>query len=253
MGPDPFNSMLLKQNMETPVPPTLEAFDLDENILARVPKLWFDEDQVIKHFLACTPTFFVFVIFMYHLPLITIATVALGWLFALVPFFIAHYILGWCETKLRSWASEDFRKAQAYRTASTVYLVKKREFEVWLRRQHEAYWRSLSGTAFEIELGKLFSMMGYNVSLTPRTGDGGVDLCLRKDGKLTVVQCKAHKKRIPIGVARELSASMVDFQANSAIIACFEGVTQPVAEYIKNKPITVLKLSEIVDLQKQYG
>jgi len=95
--------------------------------------------------------------------------------------------------------------------------------------------------------------MGYNVNFTPRTGDGGVDLFLRKDGKLTVVQCKAHNKRIPIGVARELSASMKDFQADNAIIACFEGVTQPVSEYIKNKPITVLKLGDIVELQRQHG
>ena len=39
---------------------------------------------------------------------------------------------------------------------------------------------------------------------------------------LTVIQCKAHAKRIPTNVIRELSAAMADFKANDAIIACFE-------------------------------
>jgi hypothetical protein len=67
-----------------------------------------------------------------------------------------------------------------------------------------------------------------------------------------VVQCKAHKGRIPIGVARELCASMADFGAHDAIIACFEGVTQPVIKYIMNKPIQVLDLGDIVVLQAKY-
>ena len=95
--------------------------------------------------------------------------------------------------------------------------------------------------------------MGYDVKITSITGDGGVDLILRKDGILTVVQCKAHNKRIPIGVARELRSSMLDFKADNAIIACFEGATKPVTEYIKDKAITVLDLNSILALQKQYG
>jgi restriction system protein len=96
-------------------------------------------------------------------------------------------------------------------------------------------------------------MMGYDVSHTPRTGDGGVDLLARKNGRLTVVQCKAHNKRIPIGVARELAASMSDFKASDAIIACYEGVTKPVEEYIKGKRISVLALPQIVELQRLHG
>jgi restriction system protein len=95
--------------------------------------------------------------------------------------------------------------------------------------------------------------MGYEVTYTPSTSDGGVDIVLRKDGRLTIVQCKAHNKPVSISVARELSACIVDFQAHDAIIACFEGVTNPVIEYIKAKPITVLTLSDIVAHQKQHG
>jgi len=44
---------------------------------------------------------------------------------------------------------------------------------------------------------------------------------------------------------------MQDFKAHDAIIACFEGVTKPVLEYIKDKPISVLTINQIVDLQRK--
>jgi restriction system protein len=116
-----------------------------------------------------------------------------------------------------------------------------------------AFWRLLSGIAFEKELGALFKMMGDIVKETPRSGDGGVDLLLSMNGQLTVVQCKAHNKRIPIGTARELSASLLDFKANDAIIACFEGVTKPVVKYIMDKPIKVLTVDDIVEIQRKRG
>ena len=146
-----------------------------------------------------------------------------------------------------------FNNYQKYFDAYSNYQKEKQIYELRVAKRHGEYWRSLSGTAFEKELGKLFSLMGYSVDYTPSTSDGGVDLCLRKDGKLTIVQCKAHNKRIPISVARELCASIVDFRANDAIIACFEGVTKPVEVYIANKPITVLHLGDIIALQNQHG
>jgi restriction system protein len=99
-------------------------------------------------------------------------------------------------------------------------------------------------------LAQLFEALGYRVSKTPPTGDGGVDLVLVKDGQKTVVQRKAHNKRISIDVARKLVASMQDFGANVGIIACFEGVTGPTREYIALRKIQAMDLSMILALQR---
>src|ERR1700733_12512413 len=227
--------------MEAPVPPTLREFDLDEGAMARLPKLRFAGDKLDSWGMIGGTLIVVALLIVYRPSLLLVPAVVVGgWVGGLIFLLGLHSILGWGEKKLLRWRNEDFRKACAYQAARATYSIKKAEFDAWSRKRQEDYWRALSGAAFEVELGRLFSAMGYDVSLTPRSGDGGVDLCLRKDGKLTVVQCKAHNKRVPIGVARELCASMTDFHANDAIIACFEGVTQPVAEYIKNRPITVL-------------
>ena len=92
--------------------------------------------------------------------------------------------------------------------------------------------------------------MGYQAQLTPANGDGGVELMLRRSGRLTVVQCKAHAKKLPIGVARELAASMADFKADEAIIACFEGVTGLVMVYVRDKSMNVITSTQIVDMQR---
>lgn len=124
-------------------------------------------------------------------------------------------------------------------------------FSAWVERKKEEFWRSLSGVEFENELAKLFMGMGYQVELTPKTADGGVDLILKKNGKKTVVQCKAHKRPISIGTARELSAAVRDFGANAGLIACLEGVTRPTANYIADKPIEVLSLPGIMAMHEE--
>jgi HJR/Mrr/RecB family endonuclease len=156
--------------------------------------------------------------------------------------------------------SDNVRRHIAYEEAYSIYLKIKSEHdervarvELEKKKQQVDFWRALSGREFEIELGKLYERMGYIVTHTPHTSDGGVDLLVEKGGKLTAIQCKAHNKRISIGVIRELCTSMNDFRAAEAIIACFDGVTRPVHEYIKDRPIIVLDVSAIVELQREYS
>ena len=69
-----------------------------------------------------------------------------------------------------------------------------REAERERLRPFAEHWMSLSGREFERELSTLFGQAGYLVEHTPSSGDQGVDLILRKDGQITVVQCKSHRR-----------------------------------------------------------
>jgi len=252
--------------------PSLENFGLLEGSVKNIPKTWFDIEAINPGSSKTNHNIFLvyglltivsfFLIFgreiHFNFPSI-VGFFAFGFV-SVIPFGILLAILGPIEKKLYSVFSADFKRYCAYRRACETYQQNKREYDQRVSaynhevsKRQEGYWRALSGMAFESELGKLFSLMGYVVKLTPSTGDGGVDLILQMDGKRTVVQCKAHNKRIPIIVARELAASMRNFQADEAIIACLDGVTKPVAQYIKNKHISVLDLKAIVTLQRQHG
>jgi HJR/Mrr/RecB family endonuclease len=255
-----------ESTLAAPAPPTLPEFGLSDEAVSRLPKPWFRVSPAggIREFWSYLVADLSVFLLIFH----TGIHFSFGWIMGLlgfsfvfvVPFMIAWAILGSLEKRLYRAVSENYARYHRYQAAVAAYQVRltafeksEQEREAHLAKQRADYWRGLSGTAFEIELGELFSRMGYEVAYTPSTSDGGVDICLRKDERFTIVQCKAHNKPVSISVARELSACIVDFRAHDAIIACFEGVTKPVTEYIRTKPITVLTLTEIVAYQKQYG
>ena len=121
------------------------------------------------------------------------------------------------------------------------------------QRKHQEYWQSLSGIEFEQELAKLFRARGYHVQFTPTTGDQGIDLIARKNGKTTVVQCKAYKHPVGPAVARELYGSMVAYGANDAILACTGGFTKGVEEFVQRRPIKLISVSDLVRVAEATG
>ena len=154
------------------------------------------------------------------------------------------------------------RRLYAYETAMNTYEVKEQErrlaeeAEKRERRQAEKaererrrklvdHWMSLGGREFEWELATLYRYLGYDVEATPATGDQGIDLVLRKDGKTTIVQCKSHKSPVGPAVARELLGSMVAFRADDAILACTGGFTRGVKDFVRGKPITLISATEL--------
>jgi restriction system protein len=128
-----------------------------------------------------------------------------------------------------------------------------RTFESWRARTLAEFWHSLSGRRFEQELACLFGQEGYRVELTPTSGDAGIDIVLRRDGRTILVQCK--RTRTPIGpsAARELYGALVAAKADEAILACVSGATRGVYEFAKGKPLRVMDLHEIIALHKKHG
>ena len=114
------------------------------------------------------------------------------------------------------------------------------EAERTRRRKLHDYWMSLDGDEFEQELGTLYRYLGYRVESTPSSGDQGVDLILRKNGKTTVVQCKSHQAPVGPAVARELLGSLVASGADNAILACTGGFTRGVKEFVRGKRIALV-------------
>ena len=116
------------------------------------------------------------------------------------------------------------------------------------RRKLREHWMSLSGDEFERELGTLYRQLGYRVESTPSSGDQGVDLILRKNGKTTVVQCKSHQSPVGPAIVRELFGSLVAVRADNAILACTGGFTRGVKQFVRGKPIDLISASDLATL-----
>ena len=182
-------------------------------------------------------------------------TKSLGGLLAWLAFFgLQGLVIG---TILAILASVILQKARftfdRRLRAYTKYTSARDAYEVWLSRTRREYWRSLSGLDFERELASLYRGMGYEVERTPSSGDGGVDLILRRPGRTTIVQCKATESPAGPSIVRDLYGTMVAFGANDAILASLSGCTRGVRSFIRGKPITVLDVDDVIRLQHRTG
>ena len=140
------------------------------------------------------------------------------------------------------------RQAEAAQEVARRAEWEKQEAAKAERRRLREHWMSLSGVGFEQELGALFRQLDYRVEPTAVSGDQGVDLILRKDGKTTVVQCKSHKSPVGPAIARELLGSMVAFRADNAILACTGGFTKGVREFVRDRPIQLISAQDLTSL-----
>ena len=112
-------------------------------------------------------------------------------------------------------------------------------------------WQSLGGLEFEYELSKLYSELGYEVSRTRASGDEGIDIFISKDGKTTIVQCKAHKKPVGPSAVRDLYGTLLPCGADDAILASVSGCTAGTRNFAMDKPIKLLGLAGILALHSE--
>lgn len=93
--------------------------------------------------------------------------------------------------------------------------------------------------------------MGYTAFNTQATRDGGVDVILQSADGATLVQCKAHQKRIGVKAFRELYGVMVDRKAHAGKMVCLKGATVDAMRFIRDKKIEVVDISDLVSMSKQ--
>jgi Restriction endonuclease len=132
-----------------------------------------------------------------------------------------------------------------YRLALAPYERAVKAYGLWKRTTSE-YWAGLRGRSFEAELARLYVAQGYSASLTSASNDKGIDIVLRQGAGEFIVQCKGYADPVGPAVARELYGTFMASRATGAILACPGGFTNGVREFVKDKPIVLLGLPEIV-------
>lgn len=118
--------------------------------------------------------------------------------------------------------------------------------EIWHERQ---WWWTLDGWQFEQEVARVFRLHGYKANVTKGSGDGGVDIILKKDGKTLIVQCKHYQNPLGPEAVRALWGCKDDFKAEKVIMVASSGLTQASREFVNNKPeYLVLNLDDIIKM-----
>ena len=103
--------------------------------------------------------------------------------------------------------------------------------------------RSLQWDEFEELTGEAFRRQGYSVRMTAKKGepDGGIDLVLKKDGEITLVQCKHWKTRqVGVRVIRELYGVMAAEKAPKGILVISGSFTAATKAFAVGKPLELI-------------
>lgn len=114
--------------------------------------------------------------------------------------------------------------------------------------------QKLSWRDFEKQTALAYRRQGYEVKETGSDGpDGGIDLVLKKNGKITVVQCK-HWKSWHVGVSpvRELLGAKTAEKADAAIFIASGDYTEPAQRFAKQNDITLISHTEFIELIRQF-
>lgn len=122
-----------------------------------------------------------------------------------------------------------------------------------IERSRRVFWENLpDGYAFEVELGQLYEKAGYTVEVTRKSGDGGVDIWLRRQGESAIVQCKHHKSRVGVADARELLFLRDDHRVDKAVLASVSGFTSGVRKLARRHPLELVDLDDIIAMHRQH-
>ena len=114
------------------------------------------------------------------------------------------------------------------------------------------YWNNLTGYEFEEEIARLYKILGYRTTLTPRSSDGGIDIILEKDSKRIAVQCKHHSKPVGPAPVRELMGVVASNDFDNGIFISLNGFTNTVYGEVEKSfvKIELLSLNDILYLVK---
>ena len=110
--------------------------------------------------------------------------------------------------------------------------------------------RAMTWREFEMLVGEAFRRQGYTIRETGLGGaDGGIDLILHKDGKLTLVQCKQWKsQRVDVNVAREMLGLLTHHRAAAVKIVAVGDYTTDARRFAEGKPIELINGEALIAL-----
>lgn len=102
--------------------------------------------------------------------------------------------------------------------------------------------RAMSWRELELLVSEAYRRQSYQVQETGRAGaDGGIDLFLRRDGQVSLVQCKHWRnRRVGAPVVREQFGLLTHYQAAAVIIVTTGDFTPEAKAFAEGKPIELM-------------
>jgi HJR/Mrr/RecB family endonuclease len=117
-------------------------------------------------------------------------------------------------------------------TDAKVRIRRQTESQLQEAMQDVRVWVALDGVGFERAVARIYRGKGFEVEFTPRTKDQGIDLILKRNGAVSIVQCKAYTGNVGVNAVRELVGVRASWpHAEDAILVALFGFSSDAKKF----------------------
>lgn len=121
----------------------------------------------------------------------------------------------------------------------------------WLNSvTNQGYWLKQRGVDLEVAVKELLESQGLTVSLTPTSGDEGIDLIAYKEETSYLLQCKGLSKVCGVGAIRD-AAGVKAIHKKPMLVICPYGFTAGAQETAQKADVGLLSVFELIALAKE--
>lgn len=106
---------------------------------------------------------------------------------------------------------------------------------------------SMNGVEFEHSIGKLMKHQGFQIQVTPGSGDFGVDLIAVRDSERWAVQCKRRKSTVSLKAVQEVVAGRDHHYCNATMVVTNSHFTQSAIELAQSTGCRLVDRNTLAD------
>lgn len=131
------------------------------------------------------------------------------------------------------------------------------DFEQKLKRSHSdridiEYIDSLDGFEFEEFCKELFERMGYHSEITPKSGDQGADLIIKKSGTTTAVQTKNYSNKVSNKAVQEVIGAIKYYDCDNGMVVTNAEFTKSAQSLALRNNIELVNREQLVSWLDKY-
>jgi len=142
--------------------------------------------------------------------------------------------------------STEYKDAQKYRTDAE-------EHDHWQIRKDEKFWKVLDGNSVEKEVLSIFSHMGYEIKSGIINKDGTTDYILGSIENGACLRCVINKKVEHADEMDDLISHSKEYGCKRAVLVSIQGFGAEVVGYVKDKPIELMGIRELVGYVESFS
>jgi len=112
--------------------------------------------------------------------------------------------------------------------------------DVAMRPSTPEDWAALSEAVFRTEVALLLEQSGSAPVFRCEREATGIDYRIESNDRSVILRCEAGVQPVPAGVGRELTAALIESEADCAVILSVAGPDPGLADYMTDRSIVVL-------------